>query len=267
MDSIFEHNKKKVATAVFVFVVIISIFFVVKVINEIKEGRYIGTGTSAQSTISVAGEGEVLATPDIAEFSFTVTEMKSTVKDAQEIVTEKMNGVLKVLKDDFKIEEKDIKTSSYNIYPKYEWRRIECFAYPCPSGKNILTGYEVSHSVYIKIRDLDEAGNILTDLGERGVSNVGSINFSIDEEEELKEEARMLAIEDAKEKAEQLADELGVGLVRVVSFYENNIGTSPRFAMMESDMAFGKGGGIEAPEIPTGESNIVSRVNIVYEIR
>jgi len=268
MENLFQNNKDNISKAIFAFVIIVSIFFVAKVINEFKSSSYIGREGNMQSTIYAEGKGEVFAMPDIATFSFTVSKKSKTVKEAQETVTDKMNKILDNIKESG-IEDKDITTSGYNINPEYEYQQITCFAYPCPEGKRILTGYVVSHSIVLKVRELEKVGTLLNSLGELGATDVSGVTFSIDKQDELKKEARNKAIEQAKIKAKELAKELGVKLVRVISY--NDYSNEPvyrGYEMMSSKVdGYGMGGGMPAPQIPTGENKIVSTVNIVYEIR
>ncbi|MEK7118618.1 MAG: SIMPL domain-containing protein, partial [Patescibacteria group bacterium] len=168
--------------------------------------------------------------------------------------------------------EKDIKTTGYNLYPKYEWQeqRIVCIAYPCdqPPGKQVLMGYEVTQSVEVKIRVLDDAGKILGGLSDNGATNLSGLNFLVENEDAVQATAREAAIGKAKAKAAKLADDLGVSLVRIVSFNEG--GNYPIY--------YGRGGmeaklmssdaGISAPaDIPAGENKYSSSVTIVYEIK
>lgn len=263
--------KQRLIQAGSIFLVIVSVFFVIKTINEIKTNRYIGGDVYPQTTIAVSGEGEVFAVPDVATLSFSVQSESLSVAEAQENVTQKIDSVLEAL-DDFGVEEKDIKTTSYNVYPRYEYRRetITCVTFPCPQppNKRVLVGYDINQTVSVKIRDTEKAGQILGALGEIGVSNISGLSFSIEDEEELIREARKNAIEDAQKKARELSKDLGVKLVRIVNFNESGGGIPMR--LYAEDAAFdGKGGGgaIEVPQIPEGENRIVSRVNIVYEIR
>jgi len=254
-----------------VFLTILSIFFVVLTINAIRENEFIGADAFPQTTISVRGEGEAFAVPNVAKVSFTVREQGDDVASAQDKATEKMNTLLGTL-DDFGIEEEDIKTTSYNAFPRYEYRRdtIVCVTAPCiqPAGKQVLVGYEVSQSIRLTIRDTEDAGEVLTLIGESGVDNVSGLTFTVEDEEEVIREARRLAIEDAEEKAEKLADDLDVRLVRVVSFFEESGFGEPYYAFAENagfggDMAVSR----SAPEIPVGEDKTTVSVNITYEIR
>lgn len=222
-----------------------------------------------QNVITVEGYGEVDATPDIATLSFSVEETASTVEQAQEAATKKMNDTLAYLEDQ-DIDEEDIKTTGYNAYPKYEWVQEICVAGTvCPPGKSTQVGFTVSQNVSIKIRDIDNAGTVLAGIGKTGVTNISGLSFGIDDDAGLREEAQKLAIQDAKARAKRLAKELGVKLDDLVNFYEQS-GGYPEPYMMRSE-AMGLGGASDAamavPELPAGENTISSRVSVTYEIK
>lgn len=188
---------------------------------------------------------------------------------AQKDVTSRVSATIDFLKKSG-IEEKDIKTTNYNAYPKYEYQRASaeiCASGNCQPGKQVLVGYEVSETVSVKIRNTDDTGKIVAGLGKLSVSDISGPNFAIDDEDALKAEARKKAIDDAKTKADILAKELGVKLVRVVSFNENNGG----YPIYYAKAAMGMGGAMEtdavAPRIEKGENKISVDVNISYEIR
>lgn len=245
---------------------VLAVFLIAKTINTIKEYRFIGGGVSATNTITISGKGEVFAVPDIAEFSFSVVEEKKTVVEAQEVAAQRINSIVAFLNDSG-VKETDIKTINYNVYPRYEFEKEVCpLGFDCPPGKQVLRGFEVNQSISVKVRDVQEAGSILSGIGERGASNISGLNFTIDDEEDLLTKARKKAIDDAHKKAKQLAKDLGVKLVRVVSFSES--GNQPyykNFAFEKIATMDSAGGNI--PEIPTGENKIISNVSITYEIR
>ncbi|MDO8552886.1 MAG: SIMPL domain-containing protein [bacterium] len=246
----------------------LALFLLVSTITELKGLRYIGSGVSASNTISVSGEGEVFAVPDTATFSVTVLEKAKEVKDAQDAATKKVNDIIAYLKQGG-IEEKDIKTTDYNINPDYEWKQSACpQGVFCPPGNQVLVGFQVSQTLSVKVRDTKKAGDLLSGVGSRGATQVSGLSFTIDDEDALKAQARDKAIAEAKEKAKALAKSLGVSLVRVVGFSESGAGGPIYYA--KAAMSLGRGGAEDAsvaPEIPVGENKIVSNVNIVYEIR
>jgi len=244
--------------------VILSAFLLIKFVNEVKKSSYIGKEFAFQNTINVSGKGEIVTVPDIANFSFSVTEEDKTVVVAQKKATDKTNRAIKFLKDSG-IDEKDIKTIGYNVYPKYEYKQVVCNQFGCPPANQTIKGYEVGQEIQVKIRQTDKAGAVLTGIGSLGVRNISGLNFTVDNEEELVKQARALAIKDARDNAKSLARDLGVRLGRVVSFNES--GNFPIYFSRFGEGA-GKGGDLAIPpQIPSGENKIISNVNIVYEIR
>ena len=257
--------------AALIVLVLLGLFLAAKTIAEIAQFRYIGTGIPAMNTISVEGDGEAVAIPDTAQFSFSVVEKQSTVAKAQEEATKKMDALVQYLKGEG-IDEKDYKTVSYSVYPQYEWQNIACSpgAY-CAPGKQTLTGYEVRQTIEVKVKDTDKAGALLSGVGEKGATELSGLTFTVEDEDALKEEARSEAIEKAQEQADMLSDKLGVKLVRIVNFSESTGGGYPPTPYY----SYGRGGdGAMAQEvkaanvpIPEGENKISSHVMVTYEIR
>jgi|SRR3989338_529136 len=245
----------------------LALFLVVVTVAELKGLQFIGSGVSATNTINVSGEGYVFAVPDTATFSVTVQETAKDVKTAQTAATKKGNDIIAYLKG-ADIGEKDIQTTDYSVNPQYEYSQGVCPQYGyCPPGKQTLTGFEVSQTLTVKVRDTTKAGDLLSGVGSRGATNVSGLSFTVDDQKVLEAQARGKAIDDARAKAEALAQQLGVSLVRVVSFNEN--GNYPYYA---KTMALGMGGADSAapapsPEIPVGQNKIMSNVNVTYEIR
>ena len=244
----------------------LGLFLLVATLGELKGLRFIGSGVPATNTINVSGEGEVFAVPDTATFSVTVQETAKDVQTAQTAATKKNNDIIAYLKG-AGIDEKDIQTTDYNIYPQYEYGTQACpMGSYCPPGKQTLTGYQVSQTLTIKVRDTKKAGDLLSGVGSRGATNVSGLSFTIDDQKALEAEARGKAIDDAQDKAEALAKQLGVRIVRMVGFNESG-GDRIYYA---KTMALGMGGDAAAapsPEIATGQNKIVSNVSITYEIQ
>lgn len=245
---------------------VLSLFLLVQAFAGIKGLRYIG-GQNMTGTISVSGKGEVVAVPDIATFSFSVSEEAPVVADAQKSATDKTNGILKFLVDNG-VEEKDIKTTSYNIYPRYEYAGDRYGQYG--TGKRTLAAYVVSQSVEVKVREISEAGKLLTGVGEFGGSDVSGLSFAVDKYDDLLKEAREKAIAEARENADKLADDLGVNLVRVISYYDQSPVYPMYYGKDVMNAGHGMGGDMRvesAPQLPAGENKIISNVSVTYEIR
>lgn len=251
-----SYLKKAKAGLIILIVAVFAIWGITDIVNKIKEGRYIGQDAQYKNTISISGEGKVLAKPDIGQVSLTVFTQKTTVAAAQSENSKKMNAVLEGMKK-LGVKDDDLKTTVYQINPTYQYS----------SGRSLIIGYEVRQTLSVKIRDLEKASEILDKAAMLGANEVGSLNFAIDDEEKLKEEAREKAVKQAKEKAETLAKTLGIKLGKVTSFSESSGIPYPQTYYSEKAIsAIGMGGGGVAPDIQTGQNEITVSVVLNYEI-
>lgn len=258
-------SSKRVGQAVLAVMVLLAIFLLGKSINEFA---HLGERSAnvVQDVITVSGKGEVFEVPNIATFSFSITEEGKDVTEANNKSSTKNNAAMKYLKD-AGVEEKDIQTVGYNANPKYDYSQPVCIAYPCPTRSPVLVGYEVSQTISVKVRNVDKAGDILSGIGAIGVTNISGLTFTIDDEEAIRAEARSKAIADAKAKADKLAKDLGVKISGVVSFYEDNNVAYPMYAMESKAMGMGGGGPSVAPEIAKGENKVTVSVNVTFRIK
>lgn len=228
-------------------------------LREAKYGQYGAT------SITVRGEGEIMATPDIGTFSFSVMSEGADAATAQSASAEKINAILSYLEESG-VEEKDIKTQNYYLNPKYRYEERVCpINTYCPPGEPILDGYTVTQSVEVKVRDLDAAGNLISGVGERGATNISQLQFTIDDESALRAEARAKAIEDARQKAEALAEDLDVSIVRFMSYYEEE--AYPYYGYGGDAMMAREEAAMVSPKLPTGENATMVTVNVTFEVK
>lgn len=246
-----------------IFLIVAIVFIGAKTLNAIVNFDTISE--PASNTISVQGEGKISAAPDIALISFTVSENGDNSADAQDAVAKKIKVALEGLKG-LKIADKDIKTGSYSVYPRYA-NQQPCYAgQPCVYGEQKIVGFTASQTVEVKVRAIDETGKVLSALGDAGISNLNGPNFTLDDPDAVRAEARKEAIKEARAKAKQLASDLGVRIVRVVNYSEN--GAYPPMPYFKNDMmAAGSAAPREEIALPAGENDIIVNVSVVYEIR
>lgn len=248
-------QSKKIISALFgVLVAFSAIYLIVLIRNQLRAYNYIGRVEGATRAVSISGEGKITALPDIAAFNIGVLTEKKTVVDAQKENTDKMNKITAGLKK-IGVDEKDIKTTNYNIYPQYDWI----------DGRQILRGYQLDQSIQVKVRKLDKLGEIMTQAGELGANNVSGLNFTIDDPEVLRQQAREQAILQAKAKADTLAKMADIKLGKLISFTEFSP-ESPIYYDYAKSAAGGIGGGGPAPSIQSGSLEVIITVNISYEV-
>ncbi len=240
-----------------VLVSILCVLAIIYTVNTYKEGKIIGS--SATNIISVSGKGEVKAVPDIANINITIRESGIVSKEAEEKVSIKTDKFLKEIKT--LINEKDIKTESYNVNPKYNYGVNNNY------GNPKIEGYEVSQNITLKVTDVKNVAKVLEMITNNGIGEMSGPNYQTDEIGKYTDEARAIAIKDAKENARKLAEQLGVDIVRMTSFSENGDYSPAAYARMEKSLGAAQSVQDFAPQIPTGENTIKSNVTITFEIK
>jgi uncharacterized protein YggE len=246
--------------------IIVMVFVGLQALTSLLNLRYVGAGIPPANTITVNGYGETASVPDIATFTYSVVSLKSTVAAAQEDVTTKANAMTAYMKEQG-IADRDIQTSNYSIYPQYDYVQEACANGICPGGRQVLRGYEVRQSTTVKVRDTAKAGDFLAGVGSRGATEVSGVQFTFDDPHQGENEAREKAIADAKAQANTLAKQLGVRIVRVVSFSESGGGYPYPIAYGRGGMETAVAQDAKAPVISTGENKVTKNVSVTYEIR
>jgi len=263
MQALFSNTPMRVLGGLTVFMVFLAIASYAAL--NFEQMRYLDP---MPATISVTGEGEELAVPDIGQFTFSVEAKADTAQAAQEQSGTAVNDILAFLRESG-VAETDIKTTGYNLFPQYRWEERVCAAGSfCPPGERVADGFEVNQSVQVKVRDTASAPRVITGVGERGATNISGLNFVVDDTDALKADARAAAIADAQAKAGLLANQLGVRIVRLAGYYEDTFNQyEPQpfqmRAMGEEEMSMDFAGA----ELPLGEEKITASVTITYEVR
>jgi len=219
----------------------------------------LASASSANSSepqgLSISGEGRASAPPDVAVLGLGVSAKASTVGAANSQAQQAMTALLNSLEANG-VQEKDIQTLSFSIYPEYDYRNDE----------QVLTGYRVSHMLQAKVRDIDRAGEVIDDAVQAGgdLLQVQSISFTIDDTTALRSQARQKAVADAQTKAEELAALAGVTLGEPTYITES---ISTPYPQPYYDRAAGMAmEAAPATEISPGELEVVVYVNIAYGI-
>ncbi|WP_417686301.1 SIMPL domain-containing protein [Roseibium sp.] len=212
--------------------------------------------TSSPGSITMSGEGTASVAPDMAVVTTRVVTMAKTAPDALGQNTKAMTSVIDEIKA-AGIEAKDIQTSGFSIYPRYDDRREN------PSQTPEIVGYEVANGVTVQIRDLAKLGTILDTVVRSGANQVNGISFRVSNAEEKLQAARKGAVENAKAKAELYAAAAGVKLGRVLSISEAGISIPRPYAVRAEKMMMADSAPVP---IETGEETLSANVTITWEL-
>lgn len=210
-------------------------------------------GIDAERSISVNGTGEVLAEPDIASVSTGVEVRADSVAAARAGAAEATDAVVAALRANG-VEESDIRTVNFSIYPMYDYR----------DDTPRINGYVVSNAIEVTVRDIDGIGELIDAVAAAGGDAIrfNGIAFGHENPEALTEQARELAIADARAKAEQLAELTGVTLGEPVSIVETSWAAPFAAGAGRAEMAFD----MAATSIQPGTAGVSVTVQATWAI-
>lgn len=243
---------------------LIGIFFATVALGA-SEWKSIDHPNGQSGTITVTGEAEVTALPDIATVVITIRESAKTVPEAQKLAEAKVAAAIAALSG-LGVEEKDQKTLSYVVNPKYENVAAISPMYSGTVYNQKIVGYEVSQMVEIKIRNIEQAGEIVGALGAANITEISGPSFTVEDMDAAQAEAKEMAIAEAREKAKATAKALHADLGEVMQFSEDAGGYYPMYYARDAVMNQSKGSGAPEVSLPTGENVIKSRVTITYSL-
>jgi uncharacterized protein YggE len=215
------------------------------------------SGTAPEHTISVSGTGTVTLMPDVADLQLGVLTSRPTVKAAQADAAVAMTRILAALKA-LGIDDKDIQTSNVSLQPTYDYS----------SGMNPprITGFQMSNSVTVTIRDLDKLGDAIDNSVAAGATSLDGVTFRVNDETSAEAQARQAAMTEARSKADTLAAVAGISIAGVASIAETSapIQYPTNYTL----------GGASAPDvakvatpIQAGTTDVTITVAVVYLIQ
>lgn len=209
--------------------------------------------TQKTDTFTTTGEGKVFVKPDVATTTVGVQVNGTTVKQVQQDLNKKINDVSAAVKR-VGVGDKDIQTINYWISPTYDYA----------AGTQRITGYTASSQLTIKARDIDKINDVIDAATATGANTVGGVSFDVNDKTASQNEAREMAVAEAKSKAEAAAKVAGFNLGKIVNYSENFGGWPGPIPMMA------KAEGMAVDRAPTqvepGSSQITVIVSLSFEI-
>ncbi len=203
--------------------------------------------------VTVSGVGEVFVTPDTGMVTLGVEISNPELATAQAEAAAKMDAIIAAAKS-AGVAEADITTGNYNIWVDRNWE----------SPEQTIRGYNVSHTITIKVRAIDNVGSVIEDALNAGANSVQGIFFTVEDPGDAVSQAREAAIEDARAKAEDLARLTGVSLGQVVTIDEYSYNPYP--GGRSGEVWAEDADGAMAPPINPGQSSISVQVQIAWEL-
>jgi len=213
--------------------------------------------------VTITGQGRVAYQPDTATVNLGVQIDKVAKADqALEQLNQKISAITEAVKK-AGVAVENIQTQSYSLYPQYD--------YPS-GGVSVVSGYNANQQMAIKVENIGEnaklVNQVISAASKAGANQINGVTFTSSKINDLKQEARLKALADARGKAPILAQNAGVKLGKILSWYENLV-QSPESGAYYG--AGGMGGGSDAKgggaTVTNGNQEIVIELGVNYRIR
>ncbi len=247
-----------IGSTIFAVALVISAVLISQTNFTIRQLGVTTDGKTTANTIGVSATGEAFLKPDTLTISVEVSESAQATEKAISQANTKINEIRDLARANG-VAENDIATSSFNLYPEYDYRQ---------SG-SVLVGQRAAQTVSIKMRNIGEkaerAATFIDQIAKINNIRVNGINFLAENDDEVVSEARAAAMSEARKKAEELAREAGVGVVTPVSITETTNSYSPPAYYGRGEIAEDSAGS-PSTEISTGELRVSVSVSVLYAI-
>jgi len=207
-------------------------------------------------SISVSGFGEATGTPDIATVQLGVSVTADTIGAAIEQSNQTVERVRQAVLGQG-IAETDLQSINFNVWPEDKFD-------PATGQQTGERVYHVDSTLQVKVRDIGQVSEVIQTGLDAGANNIWGLTYGIDDSAALEAEARTKALEDAADRAQQLANALGVSLGDPIAVSELVGGLSPFFGA-EAAFARGMGGG-GGPPLSPGELTVQIQVDVMYGV-
>ncbi len=207
--------------------------------------------TADANVIRVSGSATVTLAPDVAYITLSVVSSDKKLADARTDNNTRMDKVLALLGKQG-VEDKDVQTTNYSIWPRYN------------DAGTAITGYELTNTVQVKVRNLDKLSAVLDGAVTAGANSVGGLSFGVDDREAAYNQALGKAIADARTRADTLAKAAGreLGTVKAMtesSAYQPYYDLKGTYALAAADTA--------ATSLSAGTTQITATVNVDFTLR
>lgn len=239
------------------FLVIVSVFMVTGKFS--LDGLTINSKSEPMpNSITADGTARLYVQPDQAQLTLEVVTQGNTVDLVSQENNKKMKAITEAVKG-LGVADMDIKTTSYNLYPTYNYE----------VQPNEIVGYELRQSINVTIKDLTKTDNIIAASTTNGANSISSLNFEVKDRDKYIAQLREEAVSKAKQKLEELQDLVGFDVIKITSYYEYEV-NDYYYPVYGKGMAMSEAAYNTTPtdiSVQAGSEELVFKVEIGYEIK
>ncbi len=249
-----KHHGGKVA----IVIVLISALTAIAIISLLRD-RLVNQNLNQ---VIVVGQGRISYVPDIAKVTLGVQIDKAAkAEEALNQLSAKMTAIAAVLKA-AGLADQAIQTANYSLYPQYDYQ----------NNVSKVSGYSANEQLIVKVsgmaQDRDKVSRLIAAASQAGANQVLGIDFDVSNIEDLKQQARLAAIADAKAKAGKMAEAAGVRLGGITGWWENVVQAPGVNSQLSSNDKGGMGGATASePAVQSGSQEVVIEMNLNYRVK
>lgn len=253
----FEENSKTEKLPKFILMMTALILAAGIIVVSILRDRIVN---QQFRSVTITGQGKVSYSPDLAIITLGVQIDKvAKPEEALNQLNTKVAGIIKAV-NAAGVKAADIQTQNYSLYPQYDYK----------DNVSSVSGYNANEQLVIKVKDYnqnpDNLNKIIAAASKAGANQVNNLSFDSSKMNDLKQEARVKAIADAKDKSSALAAAAGIKLGEISGWYENLV----QPISYQTDLG-GKGGmggsGVSAPSTPSSDREVIIEIGVTYNIK
>lgn len=209
--------------------------------------------------VTVTGQGRLSYQPDIAIVTLGVQIDKAPLaEEALNQLNAKVSSISSALKA-LGVSAENIQTQNYSVMPQYDYK----------DNVSVVGGYNANQQLTVKITDYDKnpgsLNQVIAAASKAGANQILNLSFDASNLSDLKQQARVKAIADAREKSGALAAAAGVELKNIANWWENLIQPVPSYNY--GGMGAGGVGGGGMPQVPSGSREIIIEIGVTYNIK
>ena len=208
-------------------------------------------------TIRVSGEGTVRVEPDQATVRFGIVTQDDDAEVAREENAEVASRAMNTIRD-LGIAERKIRMETLRLQPRREYNR--------ETRNYDQRGYEAVRQVVVEVDDLTQLPTLVTRIVQQGANRLDGINYGVADREAVRNEALAEAAQQARTKAQLLAETLGaqVGPPRQISEQSFDF---PRPAFRVEAAAMAKADAAPEPDAyAAGDIEVTASVQVTFDL-
>ena len=213
----------------------------------------VGEAKDGATRVMVTGDSIVQAQPDTATITLAVVTQAKLAIAAQRDNAGKTEAVVNALKSGAGASA-EIKTSGYSLQPQRLYKEGQ---------PPTITGYEARNTITVTLSDLTKVGVVIDAASQAGANDIGSIAFTLRQDQTARDQALKAATREAVSKAEVIAQALGGRLTKIIEVEEQGFQRPQPILQNESLMMRSAA---PATPVQVGSLDITSRVQLIAEI-